>query len=220
MNMEKAFLQAILDSPDDDAPRLVLADWLEEQGYPQRAEFIRVQCRLAALDADDPDRMALRERQLELLEAHREEWAFGLKPLAGKARPLFQRGLLHTVRVEPANDEDLPHLIGVLGLCGLHLSGQGLTDGGLPTLLMLPHLEELGLNGTARHRRRDEGGGPAPATSDSRNRWDRGDRRGAPASGRSSPTGRDPSRGSGGHHRGRDRALAGAAPGPVPRTGR
>lgn len=39
-----ALLRAILDEPADDAPRLVYADWLEENGQPERAEFIRVQC--------------------------------------------------------------------------------------------------------------------------------------------------------------------------------
>lgn len=44
------FLPAILATPDDDGPRLVFADWLEEQGDVDRAEFIRVQCRLAELE--------------------------------------------------------------------------------------------------------------------------------------------------------------------------
>jgi uncharacterized protein (TIGR02996 family) len=35
------FLRAIIDSPDDDAPRLVFADWLDEHGETERAEFIR-----------------------------------------------------------------------------------------------------------------------------------------------------------------------------------
>jgi uncharacterized protein (TIGR02996 family) len=39
-----AFLAAILDRPDDDLPRLVYADWLDEHGEPERAEFIRTQC--------------------------------------------------------------------------------------------------------------------------------------------------------------------------------
>ena len=43
------FLAAIKAAPDDDAPRLELADWLEEDGQPERAEFIRVQCRLGAI---------------------------------------------------------------------------------------------------------------------------------------------------------------------------
>lgn len=42
-----AFLADIIDHPDDDASRLVFADWLEENGEAERAEFIRVQVRLA-----------------------------------------------------------------------------------------------------------------------------------------------------------------------------
>jgi uncharacterized protein (TIGR02996 family) len=40
MSHEAAFLQAILDSPDDDTPRLVYADWLDEHGQTERAEFL------------------------------------------------------------------------------------------------------------------------------------------------------------------------------------
>lgn len=40
-------LQAILAAPDDDTPRLILADWFEEHGDGERAEFIRVQCDIA-----------------------------------------------------------------------------------------------------------------------------------------------------------------------------
>jgi len=43
MSQENAFLQAILDDPDNDDLRLVYADWLEERGDP-RGEFIRLQC--------------------------------------------------------------------------------------------------------------------------------------------------------------------------------
>jgi uncharacterized protein (TIGR02996 family) len=41
-----AFLRAICEQPADDAPRLVFADWLDENGESERAEFIRVQCKL------------------------------------------------------------------------------------------------------------------------------------------------------------------------------
>lgn len=46
-----ALLAAILDNPADDAPRLVFSDWLEEHGEGERAEFIRVQCRIAEMEA-------------------------------------------------------------------------------------------------------------------------------------------------------------------------
>lgn len=40
--MEADFLRMITENPHDWTPRLVLADWLEEQGDP-RAEMIRLQ---------------------------------------------------------------------------------------------------------------------------------------------------------------------------------
>jgi uncharacterized protein (TIGR02996 family) len=42
-----ALLWDVLCEPWDDAPRLILADWLEEHGQPKRAEFIRLQVELA-----------------------------------------------------------------------------------------------------------------------------------------------------------------------------
>jgi len=46
MTHADAFLQAILDAPDV-APRLLFADWLDEHGDADRAEFIRSQIALA-----------------------------------------------------------------------------------------------------------------------------------------------------------------------------
>jgi uncharacterized protein (TIGR02996 family) len=44
---EAAFIHTICSSPDDDGPRLVYADWLEERGDCARSEFIRCQVALA-----------------------------------------------------------------------------------------------------------------------------------------------------------------------------
>src|SRR5262249_13022193 len=41
---EEAFVQDVRENPDDPAPRLVYADWLDENGDADRAEFIRLQC--------------------------------------------------------------------------------------------------------------------------------------------------------------------------------
>jgi uncharacterized protein (TIGR02996 family) len=71
------FLQAIREAPDDDTPRLVYADWLDDQGDADgaaRAELIRLQCRLAGLSADDPARAALAAREKEVLDTHGPEW--------------------------------------------------------------------------------------------------------------------------------------------------
>lgn len=46
MTDEQSLLRAVLLSPADDLPRLVLADWYDEHGQPERAEFIRVQLEL------------------------------------------------------------------------------------------------------------------------------------------------------------------------------
>ena len=74
-----AFLQAICDRPDDDTPRLIFADWLDENGDPDRAEFIRVQCQLEHTPEDADNRPYLEECSAALLEKHRDSWTAPLK---------------------------------------------------------------------------------------------------------------------------------------------
>jgi uncharacterized protein (TIGR02996 family) len=45
VEMDPTLLAAVLAAPDDDEPRLVLADWLTDRGDP-RGEFIQIQCTL------------------------------------------------------------------------------------------------------------------------------------------------------------------------------
>ncbi len=66
MSDESALLKAIIAHAEEDTPRLAYADWLDENGDPDRAEFIRVQCRLADMPPNDPDWVGLHERQDEL----------------------------------------------------------------------------------------------------------------------------------------------------------
>lgn len=47
---ERSLLDAVLERPDDDWPRGIMADWYDENGQPERAEFIRVQIELAKYD--------------------------------------------------------------------------------------------------------------------------------------------------------------------------
>ncbi|QJW99929.1 TIGR02996 domain-containing protein [Frigoriglobus tundricola] len=51
----EAFLRAIFDAPDDDTPRLVYADFLQEHGAEDRAAVIRWQCGRAEPPANVPD---------------------------------------------------------------------------------------------------------------------------------------------------------------------
>ncbi len=74
MNDRDTLFQAILNEPDDIGLRLVYADLLEEEGDAARAEFIRVQCRLAEIAEDDEGRPELLAREQHLLSRHRNAW--------------------------------------------------------------------------------------------------------------------------------------------------
>ncbi len=87
-----AFLLAVLADPDDDAPRLIYADWLDEQGDGERAEFIRVQCALAPMAWDDERRPGLLRRERELLRRHEAAWG-GPLPTFDSGRT-FERGFV------------------------------------------------------------------------------------------------------------------------------
>jgi uncharacterized protein (TIGR02996 family) len=81
-----SYLRAILALPDDDGPRLCAADWWDEQGAAERAEFVRVQCELARRypgwsGEPAPDSLGaggsyaeLRRRERELKEANGRAW--------------------------------------------------------------------------------------------------------------------------------------------------
>jgi uncharacterized protein (TIGR02996 family) len=81
MTFDQAFLDAIREQPDDDAPRLVYADWLEEHGQPQRAEFIRVQCERARLPEGSSRAYDLERREAALWAAHAAAWLGPLAPM-------------------------------------------------------------------------------------------------------------------------------------------
>jgi uncharacterized protein (TIGR02996 family) len=92
MSLEAAFLRDIHERPHDDTPRLVYADWLDEIGRPERAEFIRVQCRLAELVTGHPERPALEKREYALWRKHTKAWQ---KPLPPRYRGNpFYRGFI------------------------------------------------------------------------------------------------------------------------------
>lgn len=66
---ERALLAAIAAHPDEDTPRLVYADWLQENGDDARAEFIRVQCELATSNGWRPGAMFYEEERYQVLRA-------------------------------------------------------------------------------------------------------------------------------------------------------
>ena len=87
MSEADALLAAIRQAPDDDAPRLIYAAWLDEHGQPERAEFIRVQIELARQNSP-----TLRKREAELLAEHHDALVGQLA--APHFRFRFHRGLI------------------------------------------------------------------------------------------------------------------------------
>jgi uncharacterized protein (TIGR02996 family) len=74
---ERALLAAIIAAPDDDTPRLVYADWLDEYGDAAgraRAEFIRAQCEQERLPDDDDRIPQLGERINALWAEYLDVW--------------------------------------------------------------------------------------------------------------------------------------------------
>jgi uncharacterized protein (TIGR02996 family) len=100
MSSQRASLiGAILEAPEDDALRLICADWFEEQGDPAsvaRAEFIRTQVTRARLPPDDVRQSELQARELRLLKRHAAAWC-GSHFVFKKVR--FRRGFIEYVHL-------------------------------------------------------------------------------------------------------------------------
>lgn len=96
--IDEGLLAAVLADPENDSPRLIYADWLSENGQEERADFIRIQCRVAKLEAeklfrqefvqlaDDAHELGrLRRRELELLTPFGwKDWAQPVPELIGQ----------------------------------------------------------------------------------------------------------------------------------------
>jgi uncharacterized protein (TIGR02996 family) len=113
--MSEQYLAAIQAAPDDDAPRLVYADWLQKRGDP-RGEFIVVQCTLATMDEHQEDdvRADLQARQWQLFDAHAPAWLaeLGLEGDEG----VFHRGFVEEVNVSSARLQAVHEQLGRLAV--------------------------------------------------------------------------------------------------------
>jgi len=99
MTDRDALLAAIHADPDDDTARLVYADWLQENGQPDRADFIRSQIEAARADPFGPRVRKAEERATRLLETHRQSWTRHIHPSV--EWPRFERGFVAQLSVEP-----------------------------------------------------------------------------------------------------------------------
>jgi uncharacterized protein (TIGR02996 family) len=91
----EALRQAVADAPEDDTPRLVYADWLDDHGDSARAEFIRVQIARTRLPAADDRQAELAAREKELGDRNFPSWL--LRMPRGVLRDSFVRGFPEAV---------------------------------------------------------------------------------------------------------------------------
>jgi uncharacterized protein (TIGR02996 family) len=170
MTQEDAFLQDILESPDDDTPRRIFADWMLDHDDPviaARGEFIHVQCDLARLPAETMQASPLLRRQEQLLEAHAREWGSLFRRLGctcweyrrgfvegaglpapaflSQAATLFRSGPVRELKLYQAHAvmpdlADCPHMARVRVL---DLESNDLGDADLEVLMGSAHLGEL-----------------------------------------------------------------------------
>ncbi len=85
---EAALIRSVVASPDDDTPRLVYADWLDEHGRADRARLIRVQCQSEVLRAEEQ----------ALLDGHYREWGGELYDY-GADSWIFHRGFPEEITI-------------------------------------------------------------------------------------------------------------------------
>jgi len=102
MTDRDALLAAIHSDPDDDTARLVYADWLQENGQADRADFIRLQIETVRAEPFGLAARRAEQRANDLLDRHRSEWIRHLR--GGFAEwPRFERGFVAHLSVEPVS---------------------------------------------------------------------------------------------------------------------
>ncbi|MCI0702716.1 MAG: TIGR02996 domain-containing protein [Planctomycetia bacterium] len=173
MNDEEAFLRAICDQPDEDTPRLVFADWLDEQGGSVNAawaELIRVQVALARGAGAERERLAARESELEPAVVAVWPTRSGSRPwlkwanwsrgfpltvsgpgtIIRTARPTFAGRIpLREFNIKPATDADLIEFVTwselkLVRKLGVWSGGTGpITERGMLALVRCEYLSNL-----------------------------------------------------------------------------
>jgi uncharacterized protein (TIGR02996 family) len=140
MSTYEGLLSAIRDEPYSDEPRLILADWLDDHGEPERAEFIRVQCALGRLPEYHDFRPDLEARERGLLLLHKDEWlsSSGL----GYAERFFSRGFVERVDISARVLLDHPDTLLGSGLVR-HLSVHFGEESEFAALARLPQLRSV-----------------------------------------------------------------------------
>jgi uncharacterized protein (TIGR02996 family) len=116
MSERELLLRAVCENPDDDTPRLVFADWLQEHGEEAWAEFIRAQVELA-----HGENATLKEREKGLIAEYGEKWSESLRAiglsLVSYQKPIhrsmngieFRRGFPYGLQINEEKAEFADH---------------------------------------------------------------------------------------------------------------
>ena len=168
MTDEHALLSAMAADPADDTARLAYADFLEEKGEADRAEFVRLQVELGRCDLNDPGRRVLVVRHVRFLQERVPQWraelprlpgiewgdfkrglveevqAAGEEAIIGHAEAIFAQPAVHVLRLSRLRDgRRLAAVTQLERLRSLRIIAGRAEDGALRQLLASPHLANL-----------------------------------------------------------------------------
>jgi uncharacterized protein (TIGR02996 family) len=100
----ETLLRAAFADPKDDTTRLVLADFIEERGQPDRAALIRIQCALRRPATSSEEHAHLQSEQTRLTRKLQKELGPFPKGYQGK----FERGFLHFLCMGGVGGDAIP----------------------------------------------------------------------------------------------------------------
>lgn len=141
MNDHDALLRAIGEHPEEDTPRLMYADWLEENGEPERADFVRNQVELARFESGDPARYPLVRKNVAYLRDFVPLWKSQLPQVKDIEWGDFNRGLIEEVQAT-TEEPVLRHVKEIFAVPGIHALRLGRLREGR-TMAQVPELIRL-----------------------------------------------------------------------------
>ncbi|MBX2799019.1 MAG: TIGR02996 domain-containing protein [Myxococcales bacterium] len=100
MSLKEQLWAAARESPDDDAHRLVIADWLQDRGQSDRAAFVRLQVLRGQLPDDDAEQITLELQERPLRTRSEQRWRGELPAIDGVRWGRFERGFVRRVAFE------------------------------------------------------------------------------------------------------------------------
>lgn len=120
MSDHDALLRAIGEQPEEDTPRLMYADWLDENDEPERADFVRNQIELARPGLSAADRFPLVRKNVYYFNNWVPRWKAELPRFDGVAWGDFNRGLIEEVQAE-SEARVVNHAAAIFGVPGVHV---------------------------------------------------------------------------------------------------